>query len=100
VKIALYRLLQESLANGYRHSGATEQRVDVSHAAGNVDVRIADNGQGFNPTEVAGAGHLGLAGMRERIEILGGTFSVNSAAGVGTSIHARLSLAGQEDENG
>jgi signal transduction histidine kinase len=100
VKITLYRLVQESLANGFRHGGASGQRVDVTCRDGELVVEVADNGPGFDPRRVADEGHLGLAGMRERVEILGGTFDVQSALGRGTVIRASLPLAPLEAENG
>ena len=94
VKITLFRLLQESLANGFRHAGGANQRVTLTRPdAQSVVVEIADGGKGFDPEPVAADGHLGLSGMRERVEILGGTFSVQSAQGEGTVVRAALPLA-------
>ena len=100
VKITLYRLLQESLANGFRHGGGAEQRVAVTSEDSQVVVEVADRGKGFDPRSAASDGHLGLAGMRERVEILGGTFSIESALGQGAVIRASLPLAvfGPNDE--
>ncbi|MBI4082942.1 MAG: sensor histidine kinase [Candidatus Lambdaproteobacteria bacterium] len=93
IRITLYRVLQESLANGYRHAGAADQRVYVAHVSGQLAVRITDNGKGFDPRAVDGDAHLGLAAMRERVEILGGNFEVESETGRGTTVWARLPLA-------
>ncbi len=90
-KIALYRLLQESLANSFRHAGGVGQRVTIT-GANELVVEIADAGPGFDPEAVTPDGRLGLVGMRERVEILGGTFAVESARGAGTVIRARLPL--------
>ncbi|MBI3360000.1 MAG: sensor histidine kinase [Chloroflexi bacterium] len=98
VKITLYRLLQESLGNGFRHAGGIGQRVHLASAGGQLVAEIADTGKGFDPQILAGNGRLGLAGMRERVEILGGTFEVDSAPGRGTSVRARLPLAVPEVE--
>ena len=96
VKITLFRLLQEALANGFRHGGATEQRITLKVRAGELRVEVADGGRGFD-TDTAGAdGHLGIEGMRERVEILGGTFSVQSAPERGTVVRASIPLAGLE----
>ncbi len=100
VKITLYRLLQESLTNGFRHAAATEQHVDIAHIAGQLDIQVSDNGQGFDPHTVLGDEHLGLAAMRERVEILGGTFVVDSETGRGTAVRARLPLTILEVEGG
>lgn len=92
VKIALYRLIQESLANGFRHGGSTWQRVAVAKHGCEFMVTVSDNGTGFDQESTATAGRLGLAGMRERVEILGGSFDVQTAPGQGTVIQASLPL--------
>ena len=99
VKITLFRLIQESLANGFRHGGGAAQRVACHTRSGQLLVEITDGGKGFDPKTAAAEGHLGLAGMRERVEILGGTFSVQSAPGQGTLIRALLPLAALEPEH-
>lgn len=98
VKITLYRLLQESLANGFRHAGGVGQWAEIVRGDGNLIVEIGDSGKGFDSLAVIADGHLGLAGMRERVEILGGTFDVHSASGDGTVIRAHLPLAMLEVE--
>ena len=100
VKIALYRLIQESLANGFRHGGGAGLRVEVGSADGRLCVLVSDSGPGFDPLEVDRKGHLGLQTMRERVEILGGTFQLQAAPGKGTVVRADLPmrLAGMEDD--
>lgn len=100
VKITLYRLLQEALANGFRHAGKAGQRVDITGSDGHLAVGIADDGPGFDPRSAVADTHLGLAGIRERVEILGGTFALHSAPGEGTDIRVKLPLAVPEAENG
>ena len=96
VKIAVYRVLQEALNNSHRHAGGTEQRISVSYADGWLDLRIADGGPGFDPAagEIAKGTRpgLGLRGMRERVEMLGGTFAIDTAPCHGTTIRVRLPL--------
>jgi|CXWL01.1.fsa_nt_gi signal transduction histidine kinase len=99
VKITLYRLLQESLANGLRHAGGVGQWVTLATNEGELTVEVADSGKGFDPQALAADGHLGLAGMRERVEILGGTFAVASVPGEGTVIRAQLPLTVPEVED-
>ncbi len=99
VKITLFRLLQESLANGFRHGGAAHQRVSLNARDGHLLVEVADGGTGFDPRTAVAEGHLGLAGMRERVEILGGTFNVESAPGRGTVIRASLPTTLLETEH-
>lgn len=93
VKITLYRVLQESLANSFRHAGACPKRVSIAAADGHVLVEVADRGPGFDPQHASADGHLGLAGIRERVEILGGTFELQAAPGQGTLVRVCLPLA-------
>lgn len=92
VRITLYRLLQESLANGFRHGGGRNQRVSASSSAGHLQIEVADDGSGFDPSVPNTGGHFGLDGMRERVQLLGGSFEVKSAPNQGTVIRASLPL--------
>jgi signal transduction histidine kinase len=92
VKITLYRILQESLANGFRHADGANQQVSIADKEGQLIVEISDDGPGFNKRAVLADDHLGLVGMRERVEILGGTFELESAQDDGTLIRACLPL--------
>ncbi len=93
IKITLYRILQESLANGFRHAYGASQRASIKVIESQLVAEISDDGSGFDPEAVLTAGCLGLVGMRERAEVLGGTLEVDSAPGQGTTIRARLPLA-------
>lgn len=99
VKFTLFRLIQESLANGFRHGGGVAQRVACRAFNDQLLVEISDGGKGFDPERPAAEGHLGLAGMRERVETLGGTFAVQSAPGEGTAISAALPIAALEPQS-
>ena len=92
VRITLFRLLQESLANGFRHGGGRNQRVSVSGSAGQLQIEVADDGSGFDPSVPNTGGHFGLDCMRERVQLLGGIFEVKSAPNQGTVIRASLPL--------
>lgn len=97
IKITLYRLVQEALHNAYRHAGGRGQRVSLCFDAGRLHIEVADDGPGFENRQTAEWDkHLGLVGMRERVESLGGTFRVDSAPGRGTRIIADLSLVEEE----
>lgn len=96
VKITVYRLLQESLANCWRHARNGAPQVQVRQADREVLVTITDKGTGFDPEAAAVGGRLGLAFMRERVRLLGGLFAIESAPGRGTSIRARLPLSTEE----
>jgi signal transduction histidine kinase len=92
VRITLFRVLQESLANGFRHGGGRNQRVSVTGSDGAVSVEVADDGPGFDPGALKVDGHFGLDWMRERVELLGGEFEVESAPGRGAVVRASLPL--------
>jgi len=93
-ELALFRVLQETLTNVYRHAKASSIRVRVAGADDRVAMTITDNGQGM-PREVlmryrsGHAGGIGLAGMRERLAELGGTFEVDCDS-AGTTVRAEL----------
>lgn len=93
VKITLFRFVQEALTNAYRHGHGLGQEVRVRREAGHLIIEVSDQGPGFNWDQVtAQDGHLGLVGMRERVESLGGLFRVESGPGRGTTISARLAF--------
>ncbi|HZH80638.1 MAG TPA: sensor histidine kinase [Gemmatimonadales bacterium] len=97
-KIAIYRILQEGLANGHRHSGATRQRVTVERRGSAIALTVSDDGRGFDPKRVLASeedvgvegGHFGLRGIQDRVAMLGGTFALESAPGRGTSLTVTL----------
>jgi len=92
-KITLYRIIQEALNNGLRHASGQGQRVWVGCEAEHVVVEISDSGPGFDfAHSSSGSDRLGVAGMRERVEILGGTFVLEARPGGGTVVMARLPL--------
>ena len=96
----LYRITQEALANTVKHAHARQFIVKLSHDAHTIELRIADDGEGFDPDQVDSSQHLGLQSMTERIKKLGGTFELNSAFGEGTLIiiHVPLALAEPVEE--
>ncbi len=89
--IALYRMVQEGLTNVARHSQATEARIDLHSAAGELMLRIQDNGVGL-PADASlhGKGRFGLLGIQERAEALGGQLLLQSPGTAGTQILVRL----------
>jgi len=92
-KIALFRVIQESLHNVVQHAKATEVNITITSSNKGFRLCVRDNGKGFsmeNPDYIVGSGHLGLLGMRERIEMIGGTFQVESRRGEFTAIRAHL----------
>jgi signal transduction histidine kinase len=93
-KICIYRFVQEALNNSYRHGGGKGQRVEQTSEGGLVGVEVIDGGPGFDPAAVRPES-LGLAGLRERVESLGGRFSIESSDG-GTRV--KMSIRTEEME--
>jgi len=94
-KIALYRVIQEALNNTARHAAGRGERVDVSCDVDKemLTIQVTDNGPGFDAGQsLASDEHLGLVGMRERVESLAGTLRIDSVPGSGTTVIARLPL--------
>jgi signal transduction histidine kinase len=96
VGVALYRIYQESLNNIVRHAQATGVTVLVGEHDRHITLEIRDNGQGFQLPEqwldLARQGHLGLVGIHERAEALGGTAQVYSNPGEGTVIKVEIPI--------
>jgi len=85
-KIAIYRVIQEALNNIRKHANATEAKVQLCFEPGTVSVKVSDDGKGFKLDGSNTVGHLGLFGMKERAEMLGGNLNITSQPGSGTSI--------------
>ena len=91
IKITAYRIVQEALNNAHRHAKGAGQTVCVTFETNILKIEVADQGPGFDVSlPIAGEEHLGLAGMRERVESLGGLFTVESKINQGTKIIAQL----------
>jgi signal transduction histidine kinase len=94
VELALYRIAQEALGNVARHAGAAHVRVALQRTPGGATLVVQDDGRGFDPGRAAGCG-LGLAGLRQRAELLGGRLAVVSRPGDGTTVTAEIVLPGR-----
>lgn len=99
ILICTYRFVQETLNNAFQH-GQTEEAFLTAHLNSNsFTVTVADSGVGFDPVAVELESlSLGLAGLRERIESVGGTFDLKSTPGKGTSVCASFNLDTHHDE--
>ncbi|BCZ92414.1 hypothetical protein TthAA37_16030 [Thermus thermophilus] len=86
---ALYRVVQEALTNVARHAKAKQVSVVLQQEEGEINLVVEDDGQGFPPEVQPG---LGILGMRERVELLGGRFQMESLPGLGTTLYARIPL--------
>jgi signal transduction histidine kinase len=89
-KICAYRFVQEALSNAYRHAGGAGQAVRYACETGRAVVEVSDSGPGFDPT-LTGPEALGLAGLRERVESLGGIFTIETSE-KGTTLRMVLDL--------
>jgi PAS domain S-box-containing protein len=85
-KTALFRIMQESLTNVARHSQAETVKVNLFQRNGNIVLRIQDDGVGFNHEEVSHRRTLGLLGMKERTEMIGGKYKISSSEDMGTIV--------------
>ena len=98
--IALYRILQEALANVQRHAGVGAACVRLRAADGHVQLEVSDRGRGFEPPPLVGPlateapAHIGLRGMRERAALVNGELRVESRPGVGTRVTVEVPVDG------
>jgi signal transduction histidine kinase len=100
VKITAYRLIQEALNNSHQHAGAINQTVIVGATSSQVRIEVSDEGPGFDVNQpIDWDAHLGLSGMRERVESLGGLFRIESAINKGTKVTAVLVWQPEGDIN-
>jgi signal transduction histidine kinase len=93
----IYRVVQEALNNAAAHALAREARVTVGSAQGIIGVTVTDDGQGFDAARTRG---MGILGMQERIRNLGGSFSIESTPGRGTTVRATLPLPAERKASG
>ncbi|MFN3337970.1 MAG: GAF domain-containing sensor histidine kinase, partial [Thermomicrobium sp.] len=93
-ELQLLRIVQEALANVRKHARATQVTVEMTRLNGVLHVRIEDNGVGFDPTALERANYprFGLATMRERAEAVGGSLTINSRPGNGTTVEVVIPL--------
>jgi len=100
LKIVIYRLMQEALNNLAKHSEATLVHFSLKRMDGRIELTITDNGAGFDVEEVLSEGRskrgLGLSSMKERTELSGGSFSIQSQKGAGTTVRASWLLSKSE----
>jgi signal transduction histidine kinase len=89
IKVCVYRLVQEALNNAASHASTKTAKVTVTQASDKINVEIADNGSGFDAVRSRG---MGILGMEERVKRLGGTLTIDSGPGRGTTVKAELPL--------
>lgn len=101
-KIALYRVTQEALNNAHAHGEADQVEITLDMTLGLLDLTIADNGKGLpgaSPPPTFGRTHLGIRGMKERVEMLGGSLEVSDRPAGGTVVRARLPIGGSAGDD-
>jgi PAS domain S-box-containing protein len=94
-RTVLYRVVHAALTNVAQHAEASQVKVSIHKLMDDIQMSIPDNGKAFDPQQVLRAKtnkHLGLLGMRERVEMVGGVLSIESAPGRGTTIRVRIPL--------
>jgi signal transduction histidine kinase len=92
IALCLFRIVQESLRNVVRHSGARRALVQITGSRGELRLHVADQGRGFDVDGMGRAG-LGLVSMRERVKFVGGEIVIRSAPSAGTRIGVRVPCA-------
>jgi signal transduction histidine kinase len=97
IETTIYRIVQESLNNVVKHANATRADVRIAQNGRHVSCLIQDNGAGFNLNQVLsrkGSRGLGLLGIRERVESVGGELTIQAAPGNGTSLYITIPMGG------
>ena len=92
LQLGLFRVAQAALTNALRHAEADTVLVSLQWQAGDVALTVGDNGVGFDAQAPRAPKQQGLSGMRERMELLGGALVIESSAGCGTTVCARLAV--------
>lgn len=87
----MVRIIQESLTNAIKHSGADRVGVSIAERDGAITIKVSDNGAGFDVSSPAVKGH-GLRNIRKRCEEMGARLAIDSGPGKGTEIFIEMSL--------
>ena len=102
MEIAVYRIVQETLTNVRKHANATEVNLRLQCQPDKLLVEIRDNGRGFDLSQTLDSaisvGHMGLLGMKQRVEMLGGDIKIKTGEEAGTAIILSLPIQPQVEE--
>lgn len=101
IETAIFRIVQEALTNILKHADAAHASLDVTHRNGRVEMVIADDGRGFDLSGVSTRreGGMGLLGMRERAELLGGMLTIQSTLGAGTRLEVAIPVGAHDGQD-
>jgi PAS domain S-box-containing protein len=97
LSLSLFRVLQEALRNGAKHSGVKRFEVRLWGSSKAVNLTVSDQGAGFEQEAAIKSTGLGLSSMQERLRLVGGELSINTQPSVGTTIHARVPFSSSSD---
>lgn len=96
INITVYRVVQESLVNSFRHAQADTVELRLDRRPDLLELSIEDDGVGFDLAGRRSYDRLGISGMRERVEMIGGSFTITSVPGSGTTVSATIPLGMDE----
>ena len=100
-RTVLYRVAQEALTNVARHAHATQVKMSISEISGAIRMEISDNGRSFQVGKTLltkNNTRLGLIGMKERVEMVGGKLTIESAPGKGTTVRAEIPFTSKKEK--
>jgi signal transduction histidine kinase len=97
VELVIYRVVQEAITNISKYAKAGHVWVNLAAVDGQIEVSVRDDGTGFDPAVEQGSAY-GLVGMRFRVEAEGGTLTLRSSPGQGTTVQVRLPQSGPESD--
>ena len=101
-RTVLFRVAQEALTNVARHARATEVKMNISKISGAIRMEISDNGRSFLVEKIVSSKNpkrLGLVGMKERVEMVGGSLTIESARGKGTTVRVEIPFIPEKAKN-
>jgi PAS domain S-box-containing protein len=90
ISLCLFRVMQEALQNSTKHSGSAQFQVSLTNASDEIQLTVKDSGKGFDPLEALNGKGIGLTSMKERVKLVNGELSIQTAPGRGTVVHARV----------
>jgi signal transduction histidine kinase len=93
ISLCLFRVLQQALQNAVRHSGSPQVKVEIRGSPDEIQLMVSDLGIGFDPREAINSRGIGLISMQERLGLVNGRFSINSARGRGATVFASVPIS-------